>query len=181
MVPAGYMAKRTVWKPDWLGVEGVDDIYSLSRCVNKDFTDYINYWKHNGYWLFDSPVVIEDLARGNSIDLAGTKFFYYEVYELEFKENDHKWHPFVPEPSFKTNVILPKEKYLEGYDVVTFSVGTSPECSPLSCNGIAGEIEVNRHCLIASFEQAKQWIEDGKFNNSEPGPYRIFAVYSFKD
>lgn len=82
------------------------------------------------------------------------------------------------EPSFKTEVVPPPAKVLEGYDVVTFSAGTRAECSPLSCNGLAADIEVNRHCLLASFERAKQLLEEGRFKNTEPGPYRVFAVYS---
>lgn len=55
MLPAGYMSKRVVRKPGWLKANGVDDIYSVSGCVSKDFADYITSWKHNGYWFFDSP------------------------------------------------------------------------------------------------------------------------------
>jgi hypothetical protein len=85
-----------------------------------------------------------------------------------------------PEPSFTTNVIAPARKNLEGYDVITFWMGNEPEESPLSCNGLATRIETNRHCLIESFDQAKQAVEEGQFRNSEPGPYRIVAVYSLE-
>ena len=177
MTPAGYMAKRVCTKPDWLGADSVLDIYSVSRCISENFADYINYWKHNGYWLFDSPEVIAELARDYSSDLAGTKVFYYELYELEFRENEREWRLIEPESSFVTNVVVPKEKYLEGYDVVTCSCGNAPECSPLSCNSLASSMRVNQHCLLDSFEEAKQYLEDGRFNDSEPGPYRILAVY----
>lgn len=62
MISAGYMAKRVAIKPDWLKANEVEDIYSVSGYISKDFADYINFWKHNGYWLFDSPNVIEQLA-----------------------------------------------------------------------------------------------------------------------
>ena len=81
------------------------------------------------------------------------------------------------EPSFGTNVSVPEAKVIEGYDVVTFSARTSPECSPLSCNSLVPEVETNSRCLL-QFEQARKLLESGTFNNSEPGPYRIFAVYS---
>jgi hypothetical protein len=180
MTPAGYMAKRVCAKPDWLAVDSVVDIYSVSGCISKDFADYINYWKHNGYWLFDSPEIIAELARDHSIDLTGTKLFYYEIYELEFRENERDWRLIEPESSFVTNVAVPKQKYLEGYDVVTCSCGNAPECSPLSCNLLATSMTVNQHCLFDSFEAAKQHLEGGQFNDSEPGPCRIFAVYSFQ-
>jgi len=67
MIPAGYMAKRVVVKPDWIDAKQVTDIYSVSRHVSDDFADYINYWKHNGYWLFDSPEIIVTVANANSI------------------------------------------------------------------------------------------------------------------
>ena len=176
MVPAGYMAKRVLARPDWLPAEGVSTIYSVSGCVSHDFTDYIGFWKHNGYWLFDSPDIIIDIARENNIDLAETMLFFYEVYELQFNSGD--WTSFKSEPSFGTNVSLPEAKVLEGYDVVTFYAQTSPECSPLSCNSLAAEVGTNTRCLLQSFEQARALLENGTFKDSEPGPYRIFAVYS---
>jgi len=74
--------------------------------------------------------------------------------------------------------MVPPKKVLEGYDVATFFVRSSPECSPLSCNALAVKVETNQHCLLASLEQAQHLLESGEFKNSEPGPYRIFAVYS---
>ena len=71
------MAKSVVNKPDWLPANGVEDIYSVSGCISKDFADYINFWKHNGHSLFDSPDVIEQVAREQSIDLTATMMFYY--------------------------------------------------------------------------------------------------------
>lgn len=178
MTPVGYMAKHVITRPDWLKADRVVDVYSVSNCVSDDFADYINYWKHNGYWLFDSPETIREVAKQSAVDLENTRLFYYEVHELEYDEDEKSWIPFAPESSFKTQIIEPEIKTLEGYDVATFSVGTSPECSPLSCNSLASEIETNEHCLLPSFEKAKELLEEGKFENSEPGPYRIFAVYS---
>lgn len=177
MIPAGYMAKHVVSRPEWLKAEHVADIYSVSNCISDDFADYINYWKHNGYWFFDSPETILQVAKEHSLDLTNTSLFYYEVHELEYVENEATWKPFALEPSFTTKIIEPKTKNLEGYDVVTFYVHTSPECSPLSCNSLATEIKTNQHCLLSSFEEAQNMVQQGKFKNSEPGPYRIFAVY----
>lgn len=172
------MAKHVVTRPDWIKADRVVDVYSVSNCVSDDFADYIKFWKHNGYWFFDSPETIREVAKQSSVDLKNTRLFYYEIHELEYEEDVKTWIPFAPETSFKTQIIEPEIKTLEGYDVATFSVGTSPECSPLSCNSLASEIETNEHCLLPSFEKAKELLEEGKFENSEPGPYRIFAVYS---
>ncbi len=180
MIPAGYMAKHIAGRPEWLKAEHVADVYSVSNCMSGAFADYIKYWKHNGFWLFDSPYIIQKVARDHSIDLADTRLFYYEVHELEFEEDGNSWKPFAPEPSFTTQVFGPESKILEGYNVVTFYGRASPECSPLSCNALASELGTNRHCLLSSFERAKTMLEQGRFRNTEPGPYRIFAVYSVK-
>jgi len=178
MISVGYMAKRVSFRPEWINAQRVEDIYSVSGCVSKDFADYIKYWKHNGYWFFDSPEIIRQLSEQQSIDLTAARLFFYEVHELEFDDAEGQWIPFKPEPSFPTHVVPPTEKALEGYDVVTFSVRTSAECSPLSCNLLATEVKTNRHCLLPSLEHAQQLLLAGQFKNTEPGPYRIFAVYS---
>ena len=178
MTPVGYMAKRIESAPGWLDDSNVDGIYSVSGCISKDFADYINYWKHNGYWFFDSPDVIRQLAQQNSIALSDTHLFYYEAYEYQLREEAGDWETFAPEPSFPLNVEQPRTAQLEGYDIVSFSCGTSPECSPLSCNGLANRIATNRHCLLSSFEEAKDLLSKGEISNCEPGPYRIFSVYS---
>jgi hypothetical protein len=48
MISAGYMAKR-VQKPKGFHMDGIADVYSVSGCINEDFADYIEYWKHNGH------------------------------------------------------------------------------------------------------------------------------------
>ena len=99
------------------------------------------------------------------------------MFEEQFDEDSKKWSTFELDASFPTSVEKPASVQLEGYDVTTFSVGT-PECSSLSCNCLTAAITVNRHCLFESFEQAKQSLEAGRFDNSEPGPFRIFAIYT---
>ena len=178
MIPVGYMAKRVSSYPKWLNTARVVDIYSVSDCMSDAFADYIGFWKHNGYWFFDSPEIIQRLADEHSIDLAATRLFYYEAHELEFDDDQSLWKPFLPEPTMETQVIELREKHLVGYDVVTFSAGTTAECSPLSCNHLATELDTNQHCLLFSFKRAKELLEQGKFTNSEPGPFRIFAVHT---
>jgi hypothetical protein len=171
------MYKRVVSAPDSMRVPG-SEIYSVSGCISKNFTDYIRYWRHNGYWLFDSSEIIEALAAENAIDLSGLTLFYYEVFEQQYDKDSRRWGAFSPEPSFVTHVEPPATTQIEGYDVVTFCAGTSPECSPLSCNSLATRTSVNRRCLFDSFELAKDSLERGFFEHCEPGPFRIFAVHA---
>ena len=107
-----------------------------------------------------------------------THCFIMKPYEMEFNDKLYSWSVFAPVTGFKTNIILPIEKQLRGFDVCTFSCGNKPECSPLSCNSLSETLPVNEHCLFDTFKEAKEAIESGKFNNSETGPYRILAVYT---
>ena len=178
MIAAGYMAKRILSRPEWIKAPRVADVYSVSYCISEAFCDYIQHWKHNGYWFFDSPVLIREIATAKSIDLLAHRLFYYEVYGLQFDEERRVWQPFEPDPAFTTNVELPAYKQLLGFDVVSFDAQTAPECSPLSCNNLAESIGVNEHCLLPSLDSARKLLEGGAFDNSEPGPFRVFAVYS---
>ncbi|WP_421705454.1 hypothetical protein [Alloalcanivorax xenomutans] len=178
MIPVGYMAKRVALKPDWLKADQVKDLYSVSGCTSKDFADYIDYWKHNGYWLFNSQDEIYALATEHGIDMSGTTMFYYEAYEYQCYEDGPEWEPFGPEKSFHTSVVLPNKKALQGFDIVSFYGGNAPECSYLSCNHMAQELKVNKHCLLSSLDEAKIHLESRVFESCEPGPCRIFAVYS---
>jgi hypothetical protein len=180
MRPMGYMYKRVAPAPEWLTATAphVTDVYALSDCVSDDFADYINFWRHNGYWLFDSPAIIVALAAEHGISLERLKLFYYEIYELEYHEESAAWESFEPWKDFVTEVQLPVACTLEGFDVVTFSQGTTPECSPLSCNGLAATIATNAHCLMSSQDAAIRALENGVFNKTEPGPFSVIAVYS---
>lgn len=172
------MAKRVERLPEALNVPGVVDIYSLSNCISDDFADYITSWKHNGYWLFDSPGAIASVAEQLGVSLEGTVLFYYEVYELEFDQVRGEWAPFEPETSFTTAIAPPTNPRLEGFDVVSFFVRSSPECSPLSCNGLASSLPVNAHCLFSTLDESLAHVQSGAFKHGEPGPLRVFAVYS---
>jgi hypothetical protein len=133
MIPVGYMAERAVKKPDWLKATNVVDLYFVSSCFSEDFTDYINCWKHNGYWFFDSPEIIRMVAKEHSIPIEGTSLLSYEAHELEFDDECWKlggWKAHSPEASLSTNVVVPSHKQLEGFDVVSFYARNAPEHSP---------------------------------------------------
>jgi hypothetical protein len=178
MIPLGYMLKSVASPaPDWMKAPAVTAIHSLSGCLSSNFADYIPLWKHNGWWLFDSPEAVRDAAASEGIASDELNLFYYEAFNEQYNDEASCWQSFAPETSFPTEVVQPTSATLSGYDVVTFYVGSSPECSPLSCNGLAAEIYVNERCLFDTLEEAYAAIEQGQFKDSEPGPYRIVAVY----
>ncbi len=177
MIPVGYIAKQVVQHPELLEAPGIEDVYSVSGCISHNFLDYVPLWRHNGYWLFDRPEIIKQVAQENGVDLENMQFFYFEAYEYEFDEKTMKWKAFKPE-DFPTDIVPPATKKFHGYDVVCFSMGTTPECSPLSCNLLANEIKTNVHCLLETLEETRGLLESEKFVHCEPGPFRIFAVYT---
>ncbi len=181
MLPAGYMAKRVARRDDWLKAPQVMDIYAVSGCMSANFVDYINFWRHNGWWLFDTPQIIQELITEHQIAADGLTYFYYEVYQHEYDRDNRQWRAVTCQQDFTTNVNPPDFMQCAGYDVVSFYAQNAPECSPLSCNNLASEITTNKHCLFESLDDAKRGLEIGGFEHSEPGPLRIMAVYTLAD
>jgi hypothetical protein len=188
MFPAGYLLKRVVPPPGWLG-EGskhIDDICSVSDCVNDNVVDVQEAWQHNSFGVANSPDVLRSLAEKTGADTSGAKLFYYTTYEHELESDGWKfdatsWRPRSPtrsagvedavEPPAGNDTLS-----LIGYDVVVF--GDYLEHSPLSCNSVADELQVNEHCLFPSLDIAVEAINAGSFGGGcEEGIYTIFAVY----
>ena len=176
MIPAGYMYKRIAARQEWLHCSTVTKIYAVSNCLSKDFTHYIPYWKHNKYWFFNRPEDMDDIIREEEIS-DELELLFYELYEKEFDEAEQAWQEFSGEESFGYQVKLPLQKDFLGFDIVTYSMGTTHECSPLSCNLLCQEIDVNQYCLLDDFDFAIHLSETLNIKKCEPGPYRIIAVY----
>ncbi|PHO19494.1 hypothetical protein CPU12_00885 [Malaciobacter molluscorum LMG 25693] len=177
MIPYGYMYKMVSLRPNWLNAPHVMDIFSVSSCVSKDFDDWISYWKHNDYGFFDSPEIIKNIARDNSLDLGSMKLFFYESYEKEWNDKSNSWVEFLSDSSVISNIELPLSITSQGFDIVSYTNGAWAECSLLSCNHMAEQIDTNEHCLLNSLKCAIDLIEQGIFKSCEPGPYRIIEVF----
>ncbi len=78
MIPMGYLYRQVAVRPEWLKAEQVVDLYSLHDCASKNFVNFTKFWKHDGFWMFDSPGIMEELAREHGFVLAGLQLFYYE-------------------------------------------------------------------------------------------------------
>jgi hypothetical protein len=176
MIPVGYMAKRIAAQiPEWLSAPAVRDIYSVSSCVNSDLAEEVPRWKLNSHGLFNSREEMRSIANSEGLDLQGMRVFYYEASEREF--DGEEWLPIEAESGYETRVQVPAEKSLEGFDVVTFCDGPNSH-SPLSCNSVAAEVATNGHCLFQTKEEAEASLTSQVFADSEPGPFRIYAIYS---
>jgi hypothetical protein len=177
------MAKFIASPPEWLA-DRVTDIYSFTPHGSKNFEHFIDDWQegevepNNAYRLYDSPELIRQLATTHHVDLSDSVLFFYELYEQEYDEDDAEWYPF--SLHFPTrDIVAPSVKKLEGYDVVAVEA-KMPDCSPLcpACGTLAASVETNEHCLLPSLETACELLNMGQFDNTEPGPFQIFAVYS---
>ena len=177
MIQLGYMAKQVVRDPDWLDASQVKQICAVSNCISKEFCDYVTYWQHNRYWFFNSLTKIEHVCHKAGLNLSAFTLFYYEGHDLQYDAEAETWSPYLPECDFETAVDLPQNATRLGFDIVTYSTGTQPECSPLSCNHLAEEVPVNEYCLLDSMQEAIQLLESGACDNTEPGPFRVIAVH----
>jgi len=180
MTPLGYIAKRIIPRPDWLNVPHVESIYSVANCMSEDFADYIDFWRHNGHWLFDRPSIIIEICEESSIEMSGLTFLYLESELVQFDAEQKKWKAYEPDSSFTTDVTKAIDARLLGYDVTTNYYCPTPEHSPLSCNHIASVVPVNKYCLIDNLDDARKHIQRGAFANSEPGHLRVIAVHEIE-
>ena len=63
-----------------------------------------------------------------------------------------------------------------GYDVVSRSGTSFFECSPLSCNYLAKEIDTNSYCLVRELDDALALALSAE-SRWEPGPYYVLEVW----
>src|SRR5437763_10673108 len=121
LIPLGYMLKDVASPPPgWMKAPAVIAVHSVSNCVSSDFADYIPLWKHNGWWLFDTPAAVRDAAVSLGIVSDRLVLFYYEAFNEQYNDEAGCWQPFTPEPTFPTEVVPPTSATLSGFDVVTF-------------------------------------------------------------
>ncbi|HLO30178.1 MAG TPA: hypothetical protein VK249_13625 [Anaerolineales bacterium] len=169
------MYKKIAARPEWLPCTQVTKLYAVSGCASKDFTNYIPYWKHNKYWFFNDPqdmdIIIDQEEIPDEFELL-----FYGLYEKEFDEEQQTWQEIMAEESFGYQVKNPDQKDFLGFDIVSYSAGNSHECSPLSCNWLCKEVEVNEYCLLDDLDEAIRLTESLNEKKAEPGPYRIIAV-----
>lgn len=184
MIPAGYLLKRLSLPPGWLSGPALVDVCSVADCVNENVVDVQTTWQHNGFGLANDPRSLWPMAALTEPDAAELTLFYYEAYEQEIESDGwlferDGWRALTEISSgVETMVVRPSPPLtpkLIGFDVVVF--GDFLEHSPLSCNSVAGEVDVNEHCLFRTLDKATGAIDAGMFGGGcEEGVYQIFSV-----
>jgi hypothetical protein len=173
MILAGYFARRIELKPDHLDASGVRDICSVSECISSGAEGWISAWRHNGFGWF------------NSIDDALS--VVPQPLRAEFRLFAYRIHAELFRGAARAAVAVPEDVHPEplpdgfrsiGFDSASKSsaLGTSLECSPLSCNGLASELPVNEHCLFPTLEAALAGAARFAVEQPEPGEYYVVEV-----
>lgn len=166
----GYFPKRIEPRPDWLKAPSVIDICSVSECVSEGPPDWINQWRHNEWWLYNS--VQEALSV---VPPAESDLYTMFAYRFEAAIYDGGKKETFDLPDFDIDP-LSSDATTIGFDVVSRSCGSTFECSPLSCNHMAEEIVVNPHCLLDTYEKAIEIALRFSIEEPEPGPFFVAEV-----
>jgi hypothetical protein len=169
-VLTGYFPKITALRPEWLKAAHITEICSASECMSSGPSDWIDAWKHNDHWVYDSleiatSVIMEDKSR--------FEIFAFKQYPIKINHGKIETEE-VSEPNVTP---LPADFKFLGYDAVSRSAGNAFECSPLSCNGGAETIPCNPYCLFDTFEDALEGAKTFSSGVWEPGPYYVVEIY----
>lgn len=164
----GYLPKHLVPRPDWLECPAVELIASVSECISPAPPDRIDRWEHNDLGLYDTEALALSIIPGDVA--AQYTLFAYTTLPFVFHNGQRlDWNPLAnvdtPPPAFNGDF----DDHL-GFDIVGFSNGGFFECSPLSCNGVAKEIVVNRFCLVDDLERAITIAKDFSMPDSRVEP-----------
>jgi hypothetical protein len=163
----GYMATRPARRPARPKFPGVDEICSISECMNECPKNWISTCWPNEMWLYDNPQTAWSVVP----DAEKTEFtlYAYRMYPFLFKNGQTPFNF----PSLSVEPLDPSFRSL-GLDVVNRSMGTNFECSALSCNLMAETIPVNRYCLLDSLTVAFELARDCR---AETPPYCVIEVF----
>jgi hypothetical protein len=142
----GFLPRRVTPRPEWLRCPDVEVIASASECLSPGPPERIERWLHNDVGLYASEATaLSVIPPGH--EGAYTRFAYRAL-SICFREGEeHSWDPWAGRAAESLSPDLSGYDLL-GHDAVGASEGGFFECSPLSCNGVAVEQDVNRFCLV---------------------------------
>jgi hypothetical protein len=165
---AGYFPKTTGVPPGWTASDRVEEICSVSHCINSGPDGWIDKWLHNELGFFNTRSDAVAVTMGDN----SFKLFAYRLLPIRFRDGNTE--P-VAIALFHVEQ-LPSSFVSLGFDAVSKSISSFFECSPLSCNNMAAEAPVNRFCLLETLEEAMAFAERCSLGEGEPGPYYVLEV-----
>jgi len=166
----GYFPKRRTPKPEMMNAPRVREICSVSGCVAEPPDRWIDRWTHNAHWVYNSfadatHVIPED-------DRDAFDIYAYRLLPAVFERGTER-QATVPTSGVEA---LPASFAALGFDVVSRSTGTTFECSPLSCSGMAADLDANEYCLLPTLTAAREAAIVISRLEPEPGPYVVVEV-----
>ncbi len=167
----GYFPKQTAKRPDCLKAANVKEICSASDCISKSPDNWIDFWKHNELWVYDSPEIAWSIVPEEK--RAIFDLYAYRMFPCQFVEGKQEVFEI---PGLQV-ASLPEDFKSLGWDSVSRSMNNKFECSPLSCNYLATEIVTNEFCLLNNACLALQTAKDFSLSKPEPGPYFVLEVF----
>jgi hypothetical protein len=179
----GFRMKKP-WSPDlsWSPRNaGVTEVCSVSDCLAGPPDGWIDRWDFNRAGCYATEEAA--LATTPPGDSEAYSCFAYWLLSQTLDE-EGQVRKVTPEDHFHGGLpVLPAPPEAPpgydrlGYDVVATSPTTSGfACSPLSCNSMAGEIPVNRFCLLDTMEEAMSAAQRLNAEQPEPGTYVVVEV-----
>jgi hypothetical protein len=172
----GYFARPTSARPAGFEPNHVEWIASVADCVGHQtgFDEHFD-WQDNGMSLYDTPELAWSIvpeALRSQCDLYA--YWTFPVHFVLGRQVPFKLKCVNPVPMDDTFSRL-------GYDLVSREHGCQFNHSPLSCNGLAEQVTVNRYCLLDTAEEAFALAPTlevpGQPMRGEPGPYHIVEVW----
>lgn len=167
----GYFPKQIVRRPEWLKVERVREILSVSECISPGPDDWIEGWTHNEMWVYSTIAAAWDVVPEDERDRF--ELLAYRMAPMEWDAGEMR-SMTISELDVEP---LPSDFRGVGFDAVAIMKGFAGfGCSPLSCNYMAREIETNAYCLLPTRPIAEQVASQFSREEPEPGPYYVVEV-----
>jgi hypothetical protein len=173
LIHGGYFVKRVESTPESLNAPGVAEICSVSDCISKAPTGWIELWLHNELGWFNR---ISDAMKLMPTEAPSAyRLFAYRLCPERFRNGIAAQ---VVVPADVRPDPIPEGFQSLGFDAVSKSMESMLgfECSPLSCNSMASDIRANTHCLFASLEEAIAGATQFSIEQPEPGDYYVVEV-----
>ncbi len=158
-------------------------VASVSGCISRRPANWIDRWNFNRAFCWDS-----EAAALASVPIEAKwefRLFAYRLIPVLFSTSNQPRAVSIDDLFANSLPPLPDSPGPSGYRSLGYDIVELPPppatgfgCSPLSCNGMAKEIPVNKFCLVdnlgTAFVIARQFAK----GRPEPGPYVVIEVLS---
>jgi hypothetical protein len=182
--PIGFLAKQTKRRPD-PPIGDVEEICSVSCCLSKAPPGSISLWCHHAMGFYASEALALSVIPPRD-DRTDYDVYAYAMLPVAFDEDGEPRALSEDESRALSEAAKDAEEIsgdyeLLGWDIVSNSLGwvdsQSFECSPLTCNSLAGTIPANRYGLIDGLDAAFAAAPEIIRSPAEPGPYYLVQVW----